>query len=691
MNDTAKRVDEALAAGADDAKIKELAALSAIKYGQRRKEEAKKLGIRPTDLDFEVKRERKRTKTGPVKEAVDIKKLEDAAGDLITCPGVLERFEGVINDSLVGETDNAKLLYLALTSRLFDREICRPVSIAVKGVSAGGKSFTCESVLKFFPESAYFARSALSDKALYFTDENLKHRFIVLWEAVGMGPDQGTSNGEVNHLAYAVRTLLSENRLSYELPIKTEDGIKSQVIEKEGPTGLITTTTATRLHPENETRLLSLGIVDTPEQTQAVMRALATGRIDDTDYAPWRAFQEWLAAGERRVVVPFAVVLAEMIPPLAVRLRRDFSALLSLIRAHALLHRQTRARDDQGWIVAAVADYAAVYNLVKKLFGEGIEATVPATVRETVEAVKRCLGNGGGDVSLTALAKALRLDKNSVHHRVGKAIKAGYLLNNQERRGKPAQIVLGEPLPEEQDLLPAPEALECGGEYYAFVVSPGQSTPTLQHLGEKPNPNNNLGTVGGVLEAKAALQHSDALLETCIATPTVVQHPSILCDSNGKSTTVGVLEAIRHPSTSTHRKDRPAPGVFTDAKGKPTDDPELGFYGRVARASFEEAYQAATETQLDAVAEVPHQVETQPPASPPDPQPCVPPSQVVADAVADVPNQAEKAPPAADVISTPDPVPARPMLEGDRQRALRLVRNKEAVARDDAAMKARLH
>src|SRR5262249_59054413 len=98
------------------------------------------------------------------------------------------------------------------------------------------------------------------------------------------------------------------------------------------------------------------------------------------DYAPWHAMQVWLATGERRVTIPFAPMLAALIPPVAVRLRRDFKLLLTLIRAHALLHRATRDRDDQGRIIAAVADYAAVRVLVEKLFSDGIEATVPATV-----------------------------------------------------------------------------------------------------------------------------------------------------------------------------------------------------------------------------------------------------------------------------------------------------------------------
>jgi hypothetical protein len=59
-----------------------------------------------------------------------------------------------------------------------------------------------------------------------------------------------------------------------------------------------------------------------------------------------------LSAGERRVVVPFAEKLAELVLAIAVRQRRDFGALLALIGSHALLHRASRDRDQTGAIIA---------------------------------------------------------------------------------------------------------------------------------------------------------------------------------------------------------------------------------------------------------------------------------------------------------------------------------------------------
>jgi hypothetical protein len=69
-----------------------------------------------------------------------------AAGELLFEPDILSRFASELGRAgLVGEEKNAKVLYLGLISRLFDR----PVSVAVKGVSGGGKSFTLERCCGF--------------------------------------------------------------------------------------------------------------------------------------------------------------------------------------------------------------------------------------------------------------------------------------------------------------------------------------------------------------------------------------------------------------------------------------------------------------------------------------------------------------------------------------------------------------
>src|SRR6266478_3130 len=150
-----------------------------------------------------------------------------------------------------------------------------------------------------------------------------------------------------------------------------------------------------------------------------------------------------------------------MIPPMAVRLRRDFGTLFTLIKAHAFLHQASRERDAQERIIATIDDYSAVRELVADLISEGVNASVSKTIRETVQAVATLQTITPGGVSLPQLVKTLNLDKSSVSRRANDAQSKGYLVNLEDGKGKPARLTIGEPLPEDVQVLPPPEALEC--------------------------------------------------------------------------------------------------------------------------------------------------------------------------------------------------------------------------------------
>lgn len=363
---------------------------------------------------------------------------------------------------VVGTRQQIRLLYEIVTSRFLDR----PINASLKGPSSGGKSYVLEQVLKLFPNEAYYSLSGMSEKALIYDDEPLIHRYLVIYEAAGLTGD---------FASYLMRSLLSEGRVHYVTVEKTSEGIRPRTLMREGPTGLLTTTTAVHLHPENETRMLSIPILDGQDQTARILESLAADRPKAPEAAEWHALQVWIARANHDVVIPFATELAKLIPPIAVRLRRDFSLLLSLIRSNAILHQATREQDDKGRIIATMDDYAVAYELAGDLLAAGIEATVPETLRETVAAVAELtatpsatlLGRLKDDqaaktTSVTEVAKRLRLDKSAASRRVRVATDGGYLRNLEEKRGRPARITLGDPLPEDQVLLPSPDRLrEC--------------------------------------------------------------------------------------------------------------------------------------------------------------------------------------------------------------------------------------
>ncbi len=365
---------------------------------------------------------------------------------LIGQPDILRCFVNALHaEGVVGEARAAMLLFLCAVSRL----LTHPVSAVVKGPSSAGKSFITDAVLRYFPSAAYYVLTAMSERALVYTEEEFEHRIIVINEAKGLG----------EFAEYLVRSYQSEGHLRYETVETTAQGIKPRVIEKQGPIALILTTTAVSLHKENETRQFSIPVTDTPEQTKAIFLAQADEAQPDPDrYRAWHALQEVLAAETNQVTIPFASVLAQGTIPAGVRMRRDFRALLTLVRAHALLLQESRERDLQARIIATPDDYAAVHELVADLIGEGVQAAVPRTVRETVEAVVALQGMNHAPVNVTKVAQHLGIDKSSASRRVKAAIALDYLANDG-LEGRPARLTKDEDLPEERLVLPTPEQL----------------------------------------------------------------------------------------------------------------------------------------------------------------------------------------------------------------------------------------
>lgn len=375
--------------------------------------------------------------------------IPEECRDLAIARNVLERFvEHLHKCGHTGEDRAAKILYLALTSRSFST----PISVAVKGPSSGGKSQTVGVVLKFFPEAAHYTLTGMSEKAIAYSKVPLIHRHLVIFEAAGLPGRFGT---------YGIRSLLSEHCIRYEVTEKQPDGTYgTRLVHRPGPTGLITTTTLVSLHPENETRILSVPINDTAEQTRDVMKAIAEAAEEDIDFAPWHALQDWLVASGGKVTVPFGTRLATRMPPVAIRLRRDFTTIINLIKAHALLHRATREINERDTVVATLDDYAAVRALVADLIAEGVKASVSPVVRETVQIVGHLMQEHGA-ASLTQICEAMgdTRDKSAISRRVQQAQKDGYLIDLEEVPGRPSRLVLGEPLPDDVEVLPPPEAL----------------------------------------------------------------------------------------------------------------------------------------------------------------------------------------------------------------------------------------
>lgn len=376
----------------------------------------------------------------------------DACREVAVDSDILTAFVDALHaDGVAGEDRVLKLIILALTSRVLEQ----PVSLVLKGPSSAGKSYLPKRVCEYFPPEAYYALSAMSDKALIYSTEPLVHRFLMLYEAAGLQGETAT---------YVLRSLQSEGHIRYETVIIEKDKPKAILIERQGPTGVIMTTTDVQVHGDNETRMLSVPVTITPEQTTDILLTIAdrsegllppTRRRDEL-----RAQQTWIAGQDNRVTIPYIRKLAELTDPGATRMRRDFTTVIGLIQAHAVLHQATRSRDEQGRIIATIDDYAAIRPLIADIVAESSEQWVPQTVREVVQAVHELMPKElGTGVSIAALARHMELDTSNVRRRVLQALKPGAYLTNLGATRRAYELIIGEPMPADCEVLPLPEDL----------------------------------------------------------------------------------------------------------------------------------------------------------------------------------------------------------------------------------------
>lgn len=179
-----------------------------------------------------------------------------------------------------GPADVPKLIYLMLQTR----RLKKIGSLVLKGPSGSGKSFALKQALKFVPKHSYEYYSGMSEKAIIYSGLNLEHKHLVIGEAAGMASGDGRA---------FLRQLLSEGEINYMTVQKTENGLSGKKLPPiKGPTGLIMTTTANALHPEDENRMLALNMPESADQIRLALLSVAEGdsKQVEVDFSRWHVW-----------------------------------------------------------------------------------------------------------------------------------------------------------------------------------------------------------------------------------------------------------------------------------------------------------------------------------------------------------------------------------------------------------------
>ncbi len=400
------------------------------------------LDIKPKDVNLIIKHFRKMKYNFILKVTEAKKKAEQletepemteeekqTAEKILKSPTLLfDILQMVKKLGVVGEEKNVLLHYIIFTSR----KLKNPLSATVKGDSSSGKSYTLLTTIKLFPKSAYIDLTDATPQSFFYCEEDhFKHKIIVIFEKHG---------GE--RADYAIRTLQSEGKLKIQVTIKNPDTgqFEAQTIEKEGPTGFVTTTTASYIHAENDTRNISMFPDQSSEQTSRVYESVDaryTGRqpISDEEIKPWQNAQ--LVLEEMPVYIPFVKSFRKYFPNHIVRTRRDYGHFLAIVESVAFLHQKQREKIElygKKYIKATLADaYIAkiivedslsksIYELPEKT----IELIEMAHIIVTEDDVDGFPPSSDETFTITQLAKKLGWDRDTVAKWMKPASKKGY-------------------------------------------------------------------------------------------------------------------------------------------------------------------------------------------------------------------------------------------------------------------------
>ena len=349
---------------------------------------------------------------------------------------------------VVGEEKNVLLHYIIFTSR----KLKHPLSATVKGDSSAGKSYTLLTTIKLFPKSAYIdLTDATPQSFFYCPEDHFKHKIIVIFEKHGS-----------ERADYAIRTLQSEGKLKIQVTVKnpTTGQFEAQLIEKEGPTGFVTTTTASLIHSENDTRNISMFPDQSTEQTSRIYESvdshyLGVQPINEDELRLWHNMQ--LVLEELPVLIPFASSFRKYFPKHIVRTRRDYGHFLAIVETVAFLHQKQRKRvtlHGKIYIRATLADAFIAKTIVEDSLSKSIyelpEKTIEVIEKSRILVEELTEKNGqNNDIkatfTITTLAKKLGWDRDTAAKWMKPATRKGYLTVAVSAKGpKGAEYILEE-------------------------------------------------------------------------------------------------------------------------------------------------------------------------------------------------------------------------------------------------------
>jgi len=302
-------------------------------------------------LKREEKRKSEETKEKQTKDIFSREQMQKAS-DFMRSSNLTQSTHRLFgNLGLIGQQDNATLLFFIFLTRFFKN----PLHAIVMGSSGSGKTHLLQGVAGTVPKQHINVTTSLSENTLYYTPKDFLKNKILLQEDL---------DGAYNALL-PLRELMSNQEISrFSTKTNSRTGDSKQVyLHVEGPVCVAGATTKDKVYEDNANRSFLIQIEENPKHEAEVLEyqgKVAAGLIDFKKYEQninlLKACQ--LLIEPMEVIIPFAQKLE--LPPHVFKKMRTKNHYLTLIKAVTLWNQKQRKQttDNEGnrYLISTLED-----------------------------------------------------------------------------------------------------------------------------------------------------------------------------------------------------------------------------------------------------------------------------------------------------------------------------------------------
>jgi hypothetical protein len=291
------------------------------------------------------------------------------------------------NSGIQGETENALILYLAMTSR----KTPDPMSVICLAKSGTGKSYLMERVALCIPDEDKKEHTQFTSNAFYYyKKEEIRNKIFLIEDLEG-----------AMDVLFPIRELQSKKRISKTITQKGRDGkLQTITLVVEGPVCVIACTTKESIYEDNANRSLLIYLNDSKIQDEKVMHYQKQHRAGLVDVYQEQKTQLKLQHMQKalvpiKVINPFAPLID--LPDNFPKKRRALPILLNFIEAITFYHQYQRTEvvsQDTGevYIQSTVEDIQNGYHYLRDVLCRRNDELAGA-VRNFYEQLKTILEN----------------------------------------------------------------------------------------------------------------------------------------------------------------------------------------------------------------------------------------------------------------------------------------------------------